>query len=367
MTRHSVIWPKLLTKIIFLIACLLSLRGYSSLWTPFTHKVVKGETLAEVARKTGIREDAIIQQNQLKSPFALKEGQNLLLPKPSILEEREEKERVALEKKQHSSLSPPRRQGPTVTNKILKTEKLSDRKALTDPLDPRLRGDDNKGNGDDKKAIRDDKKRSRDDKKRNGNDKKGSRDDQKKSIHVTPASSLVSPASPVIAASSPVVAPASSLVTPAKAGAQSHKRNLLKQKPSPIKAPTKKLCFLKPIKGPTLAPYGPLKNGTQNDGINIGGKKGSPVKASEHGTVIYRGNDIESYGNLVLIKHNDTWVSTYGHLKDIKIKRGERIKRGQIIGTVGTTGHVKKPQLHFELRRHHRPVDPTAYLEKKSD
>ena len=115
--------------------------------------------------------------------------------------------------------------------------------------------------------------------------------------------------------------------------------------------------FLKPVRGKVISHYGPLKNGTQNDGINISAKEGTPVKAAENGVVVYCGRDIPSYGNLVLVKHADGWVSTYGHLKNIAVKRGIKIKRGQTVGAIGTSGHVKQPQLHFELRKGRYPVN----------
>lgn len=120
--------------------------------------------------------------------------------------------------------------------------------------------------------------------------------------------------------------------------------------------------FLRPVQGSVLSPYGPLKNGTQNDGVNLCAKAGTPVKAAENGVVVYCGNDIPSYGNLVLVKHSGGWVSTYGHLKDISVKRGTKIKRGTTLGSVGMTGHVTQPQLHFELRKGRYPVNPMPYV-----
>jgi murein DD-endopeptidase MepM/ murein hydrolase activator NlpD len=132
--------------------------------------------------------------------------------------------------------------------------------------------------------------------------------------------------------------------------------------PTPLKRSSK--LFLKPVQGPIISHYGPLANGTQNDGINIGAKPGTPVHAAENGVVVYCGNAIQSYGNLILIKHADHWVSTYAHLKNIHVQRGNVVKRGQIIGNVGNTGHVKIPQLHFELRQAHYPVDPLPHIKK---
>jgi len=133
---------------------------------------------------------------------------------------------------------------------------------------------------------------------------------------------------------------------------------------APLKMPLKRSSklFLKPVQGPIISHYGRLENGTQNDGINIGAKRGTPVHAAENGVVVYCGNALQSYGNLVLIKHADHWVSTYAHLKEIHVHRGDDVKRGQSIGSVGNTGHVKIPQLHFELRQAHYPVDPMPYI-----
>lgn len=122
--------------------------------------------------------------------------------------------------------------------------------------------------------------------------------------------------------------------------------------------------FLRPVKGKVTSHYGPRKNGTQNDGINIAAPMGTKVKAAENGVVVYTGNEISSYGNLVLVKHSGGWVSTYGHLKNISVKRGTHIKRGQSLGTVGKSGHVKTPQLHFELRKGRWPVNPATYLSR---
>ena len=120
--------------------------------------------------------------------------------------------------------------------------------------------------------------------------------------------------------------------------------------------------FLRPVTGKILSYFGPKKGGLQNDGINISAKAGSPVQSAENGVVVYVGDEIESFGNMILVKHSDGWMSAYGHLDEITIKKGQHIKRGQKIGTVGTTGYVKNPQLHFELRKGRRPVNPGQYI-----
>lgn len=100
-----------------------------------------------------------------------------------------------------------------------------------------------------------------------------------------------------------------------------------------------------------------------NEGINIAIPEGTPIKASEVGTVAYAGNELKGYGNLILIRHPNGYVSAYAHLSELLTKRGDRVDRGQVIGKSGQTGNVSSPQLHFELRRGSTPIDPTPYLD----
>ena len=118
--------------------------------------------------------------------------------------------------------------------------------------------------------------------------------------------------------------------------------------------------FRWPAKGRVIAGFGGKAGG--NDGINIALPEGTPVKAAEGGTVAYAGNELKGYGNLVLIRHPDGWVSAYAHNGELKVKRGEQVARGQTIATSGQTGNVSSPQLHFELRKGSTPVDPMPHL-----
>ncbi|MGH6836566.1 MAG: peptidoglycan DD-metalloendopeptidase family protein [Methylocella sp.] len=99
-----------------------------------------------------------------------------------------------------------------------------------------------------------------------------------------------------------------------------------------------------------------------NDGINIAVPEGTSVKAAESGVVAYAGNELKGYGNLILIRHPNGFVSAYANNGDIEVKRGETVKRGQTIAKSGQSGNVASPQLHFELRKGTKPVDPTQYL-----
>lgn len=120
--------------------------------------------------------------------------------------------------------------------------------------------------------------------------------------------------------------------------------------------------FLWPVKGRVISDFGPKKGGEHNDGVNIEAPRGSPVMAAENGVVAYAGNELRGFGNLLLIRHGDGWVSAYAHNDDLLVARGEKVQRGQRIATVGSTGSVASPQLHFELRRESRAVDPRTQL-----
>ena len=120
--------------------------------------------------------------------------------------------------------------------------------------------------------------------------------------------------------------------------------------------------FRWPVRGRVIAGFGPKPNGLQNDGINLAVPEGTPVKAAEDGVVAYAGNELKGYGNLVLLRHSNGFVTAYAHASEILVKKGDVIKRGQTIAKSGQTGSVTAPQLHFEIRKGSTPVDPAQYL-----
>ncbi|MDA8229996.1 MAG: LysM peptidoglycan-binding domain-containing M23 family metallopeptidase [Magnetospirillum sp.] len=123
--------------------------------------------------------------------------------------------------------------------------------------------------------------------------------------------------------------------------------------------------FLWPVKGEVIAGFGPQGGkGQSNDGINIAAPRGTQVRAAENGVVAYVGNELKGFGSLILIKHADGWMTAYAHNDQILVHRGETVKRGQPIATVGSTGSVTAPQLHFEMRHGTEAVDPAEYLAK---
>ena len=120
--------------------------------------------------------------------------------------------------------------------------------------------------------------------------------------------------------------------------------------------------FRWPVRGKVITSYGAKTNGKANDGINLAVPEGTPVKAAEDGVVAYAGNELKGYGNLVLVRHSNGYVTAYAHASELLVKRGDPIKRGQVIAKSGQSGEVASPQLHFEIRKGSTPVDPLQFL-----
>jgi murein DD-endopeptidase MepM/ murein hydrolase activator NlpD len=123
--------------------------------------------------------------------------------------------------------------------------------------------------------------------------------------------------------------------------------------------------FLSPVEGKLISGYGPKAGGLHNDGINIAARRGTPVLAAENGVVVYAGNELKGSGNLILVRHEDRWMTAYAHMDKLKVARGDVVKRGQAIGTVGSSGSVDSPQLHFEVRRGTEALNPKVFMESR--
>ena len=120
--------------------------------------------------------------------------------------------------------------------------------------------------------------------------------------------------------------------------------------------------FAWPLKGEIVSGFGTKATGLRNDGVNIAAPRGTPVRAAEGGIVVYAGNELRGFGNLVLLRHEDGWVTAYAHNDEILVRRGDRVERGQDIARVGSTGNVSAPQLHFEIRKGGEVQDPVPLL-----
>lgn len=121
-------------------------------------------------------------------------------------------------------------------------------------------------------------------------------------------------------------------------------------------------AFRWPVKGRIVRGFGKRSDGTKNDGINIAVPVGTEIHAAEAGVVAYAGNELKGYGNLILVRHDNGYVTAYAHSDRMLVRRGDAVRRGQVIAKAGKTGSVAQPQLHFELRRGAKPVDPMPYL-----
>jgi murein DD-endopeptidase MepM/ murein hydrolase activator NlpD len=130
----------------------------------------------------------------------------------------------------------------------------------------------------------------------------------------------------------------------------------------PTPEPLSGNSFRWPVKGRIISGFGTKPDGGHNDGVNIAVPQGTPVKAAENGVVAYSGSELKGYGNLVLVRHANNWVSAYANNEQLLVKRGDKVSRGQVIAKAGTSGSVTEPQVHFELRKGSRPVDPTQYM-----
>lgn len=178
-----------------------------------------------------------------------------------------------------------------------------------------------------------------------------------------------------IAPTSPLVKPMATTVTP------SESEKLATPQPEPaskkvtsVEKPAKKVeeassdktsvSLQWPVQGPILSGFGAKGQGLNNDGVNIAAPKGAPVLAAGGGIVVYAGNEMKGFGNLVLIRHEGGWVTAYAHLDRMMVVRDTVVAPGEMIGTVGSTGGVTSPQLHFETRLEGKPVDPQTVIKK---
>lgn len=124
--------------------------------------------------------------------------------------------------------------------------------------------------------------------------------------------------------------------------------------------------FKWPVDGRLLSSFGSKGGGKVNDGLNIAVPNGTPIRASADGIIAYSGDEIGVFGGLILINHGSGWVTAYGHASKLNMARGQKVKMGDVIGLAGESGYVQEPQLHFEIRKNRKPVNPISQLPKRS-
>lgn len=130
---------------------------------------------------------------------------------------------------------------------------------------------------------------------------------------------------------------------------------------APVKKRSSKFAW--PVRGTVISKFGVIAKGRNNDGINIKAPLGAAVKAADAGTIAYAGNELKGFGNLILIKHSGGWITAYAHNDRLLVRKGQKVRKGEKIATVGSTGGVSSPQLHFEIRAGKKAVNPLSYLQ----
>lgn len=178
---------------------------------------------------------------------------------------------------------------------------------------------------------------------------------QKLLLPASVSSAPIQTASPTKQSPTQTSRPAQAAPATAQISATAPKQAYIPPKPRNAK-------FIWPVKGTVVSGFGNLGNGRKNDGLNIKAPLGTTVMAADHGTVAYAGNELKGFGNLILVKHNDGWITAYAHNDRLFVKKGQKVKRGEKIATVGSTGSVTTPQLHFEVRAGKKAVNPRSYL-----
>ncbi len=266
-----------------------------------TYKVQKGDTPHSIADKLGVSEQALIQSNKL-NPNNLRIGQTLVVPSKSA--------KPAVASNDDTPLAEP---AVDTAPEVRKVKTMT----IPAPGTSLAEEEDNTYSADAKPA------------KSAGKTQDGAAND--------------------IAASPEVTGPGSQRVASSN-----------DQLPTP--EPMSGNSFRWPVKGRVIAEFGARPDGGHNDGVDLAVPQGTSVKAAENGVVAYAGNELKGYGNLVLIRHANNWVSAYANNEEILVKRGDKVTRGQTIAKAGATGSVSQPQVHFELRKGSRPVDPTKYM-----
>lgn len=273
-----------------------------------SYTVAAGDTLYGISRRHGVDVSSLARLNKLGPPYAIRSGQKLILPSPVA---RQAAARPPAVPRDMPKPAEAPRSGVTVESLPPPTVPPQQ---PTSPASPPA------------------------------------------SLGATPVEKPEPPASesaaPVIAnapAATPPRPPATPVIAPPAAAV-------------PEPPPRAGRGFLWPVTGAVLSDFGAKGGGLHNDGINIGAPRGTPVRAADAGVVAYAGNELRGFGNLLLIKHADGWVTAYAHSERLLVKRGDTVRRGQSIAHVGATGSVSAPQLHFEIRRGSQAVDPRRYL-----
>lgn len=318
---------------------------------PQTHRVQKGETIYSVARRYGVENNALVRVNNLPPPYRLEPGQVLNIPgsapqpQPATIEAA--RAPAATTTQNVAPVAIPTdgvRRGGIESAPLAAPGRTSAAPVAAPEAPPAQVAS---ASGAPLAAILPGSSRTSPEPR---------------------AAEPVKPVAPVVAAPEPIkvpTRPASPVIeASASSSASTAGRNLVAPE---VGLPSRDgRSFHWPLRGQIVSEFGAKTGGLHNDGINIAAKQGAAVRASEAGVVVYAGNEVRGFGNLLLIRHADGWMTAYAHVDEMLVKRDEQVRRGQTIAKVGRTGNVTTPQLHFEIRRGTRSVNPREFLQPET-
>jgi murein DD-endopeptidase MepM/ murein hydrolase activator NlpD len=305
-----------------------------------------GETVDMIARKHGVPAQAILQTNGITNPANIRPGQRLVIPRYVSSAPQQAASRVAAPATHHAAggenvhiVAPGESLIGLARNNRMSLSALA--RANNIPAHTKL----------------------------NVGDRITIPGGTRQAAVARPAPSMTAPAPSMVAAAPPQVAQPRTVPAEKVAALPAQTVRMATHEPATTETAASGAeaagaipSFRWPVHGRVIAAFGPKPNGGQNDGINLAVPEGTPIKAAEDGVVAYAGNELKGYGNLVLIRHANGYVSAYANARELLVKRGDSIKRGQVIANAGQTGNVTSPQLHFEIRKGSTPVDPTKFL-----
>jgi murein DD-endopeptidase MepM/ murein hydrolase activator NlpD len=346
-----------------------------------TYRVVRGDTVASVARRLGMDRDELIQMNGLKRPYALTRGKVLKVPAPLVYEVQRGDTYSDIANRFDVSLSDLTKLNRTTSSKGLRPgQKIK----LPAEVQVRLVKKAEAAERAAQQAAADRAEAVRFEAEQEIIRREAARLANERALAAKRAADQAAAAQPLnqpMTSTTPTVLPPKPVVNGTLPPPVRPEPRPVTLPPAPMVsndagAPSSEAeiiasgrgRFLWPVRGDVISGFGIKPGGQRNDGINLSGKDGDPVRAAAGGEVVYSGNLVPGFGNLVLIKHEGGWVTAYAHMASTAVKIKDRIAQGQTIGTVGRTGGVEAPQLHFELRyapsprEKARPIDPALVM-----
>ncbi len=346
-----------------------------------TYKVVRGDTVASVAKRLGMDKDDLIKMNGLKRPYALPRGKVLKVPAPMVYEVQRGDTYSDIANRFDVSVSDLTKLNKTTSSKGLRPgQKIK----LPAEVQVRLVKKAEAAERAAQQAAADRAEAARFEAEQDIIRREAARLANERALAAKRAADEAAAAQPLnqsMTSTTPTVLPPKPVVNGTLPPPVRPEPRPVTLPPAPMAAaetgvlPTESEViasgrgrFLWPVRGDVISGFGIKPGGQRNDGINLSGKDGDPVRAAAGGEVVYSGNLVPGFGNLVLIKHEGGWVTAYAHMASTAVKIKDRIAQGQTIGTVGRTGGVEASQLHFELRyapspkEKARPIDPALVM-----